>query len=288
MPEQYVVRSAFNSPSDEFDGSGKRPVVFDIYAPDRTTSILPDNLKMVLHVNPTSMQWTYAQHIERTQTLGGFVEAHWGTNPTEISMEAVTGGFVRLFTGLSNITGPTESSDKVNPKSMTPVSVGGTRRDTIAYDKFLDLLALFYNNGAVYDSNGNIAFQGNILMAYDGGSWWGWFTVFSVEETAEKPYQFALTFGFTVEKEKHRLRGVLVPEPQAQNDGGVPGRPPNVAVNPPPAPQPTGVDSGFRPSDALSIQGDTEFTGTSFVADLVEGTVPQAQPPRPPARRRGR
>lgn len=210
MPSQYQIKSAFQSPFDEFDGSGKRPVVFDIIGPDRVTSLLPPDLKMVLHVNPTSMGFTYAKTISRQQTMRGFVEYHWGSNPTEITFSMATGGFVRLYSGLSNVTGPTPSNGDL-PKNMQAVSTGGTRRQTIAYDKYLDLLSLFHNNGAIYDIRGTIAFQGQILITYDGGSWWGWFSSFSVEESAEKPYQFTLNANFTVERELHRVKSMYVP-----------------------------------------------------------------------------
>lgn len=210
MPSQYRIKSAFQSPLDEFDGSGKRPVVFDIIGPDRVTSLLPPDLKMVLHVNPQSMSFTYAKTIARQQTMRGFVEYHWGTNPTEISFTMATGGFIRLYSGLSNVTGPTPSNDKL-PPSMRAVSTGGTRRQTIAYDKYLDMLALFHNNGAIYDARGTIALQGQILITYDGGSWWGWFSTFSVEETAEKPYQFTLNASFSVDREVHRVKSLYVP-----------------------------------------------------------------------------
>lgn len=211
MPgSQYIVKSAFQSRLDDFDGSGKRPVVFDIIGPDRQTSLLPPDLKMVLHVNPSSMNFTYQKTISRQQTMAGFVEYHWGTNPTEIAFNMATGGFVRLYSGLSNITGTTPSNNKL-PPGMQAVDVGGTRRETIAYDKYLDLLALFHNNGSIYDARGNIAFQGQILITYDAGSWWGWFTTFTVEETAEKPYQFSLTANFTVDRELHRTKSVYLP-----------------------------------------------------------------------------
>lgn len=206
-----IIRSSFESYQDEFLKLGKRPVVFDILAPDRRTSLLPDGLKMVLHTNPNSMQFSHTKVIERTQTLGGWVEAHWGAAPAEISMTATTGGFVRLHTGLSNITGPTGSNSQILPTTMQATGTGGGRRDSIAYDKYLDLLALFKNNGSIYDINGQIALQGQILVAFDGGAWWGWFSTFSVEETADQPYQFAITAAFTVEREKHNLRTVNVP-----------------------------------------------------------------------------
>ena len=261
MADQFIIKSAFNSPADEFNGSGKRPVVFDVYAPDRVTSLLPDDLKLVLHVNPTSMRWSYTKHIERTQMLGGYVETHWGLAPTEVSIEGQTGGFIRLYTGLSNITGPTPSSNLIQPASMQPVSTGGTRRESISYDKFLDLLALYFYNGAIYDVYGNIALQGQILMTYDGGSWWGWFTTFSVEESQEKPYQFSYTINFVVERELHKLRTVYLPDPPVPPAGpSVPATPVPATSTPtasalPPVSNPTSVPSA--PTTGSTTSTDT-------------------------------
>ena len=210
MPRRAVIRSAFESSEDEFLGIGKRPVVFDILAPDLRTSLLGE-FKLVLHVNPSTMSFSYSKVIERQQTLGGWVETHWGSAPTEVSFTASTGGFVRLFSGLSNITGPGPSNSDIVPTASQARDVGGTRRETIAYDKYLDLLALFKNNGSIYDAFGTIALQGQILMAFDGGSYWGWFSNFSVEETAEQPYQFTMNSSFIVEKERQVLRTINVP-----------------------------------------------------------------------------
>ena len=239
MPSQYMIKSAFQSPLDAYDGSGKRPVVFDIIGPDRVTSLLPDDLRLVLHANPQSMAFTYAKTISRQQTLAGYVETHWGSNPTEISFTMTTGGFMRLYSGLSYTTGPTPSNDLIQPASMRAVDVRGTRRDTIAYDKYLDMLALFHNNGAVYDSRGTIAFQGQILCTYDEGSWWGWFTSFSVDETADKPYQFTLNASFTVERELHRTKSVYVPRDVTR---GPTSQGPSAGTAAPSAPTPDELD----------------------------------------------
>jgi hypothetical protein len=145
--------------------------VFDIVAPDGETTLLPDDLKMVLHMNPSTMGIKYAKVVERGQTKSGFVEQHFGDGAQSIDFEAATGGFMRLYTGLSSNTSPT----------MT----GGTRRETLAYDSYLDLLALFHSNGSVYDITGQIALQGKIKMMFDGGVFYGWFTSFQVQETAD-------------------------------------------------------------------------------------------------------
>lgn len=190
--ETPMFRSAFTSWQDADLGMGRRPVILDILGPDWETSLLPEELKMVLHVNPSTMSFSHQKVTERIQTRGGYVEQHWGDGNTEISFEMATGGFMRLYTGLSYTT--------------SPEVTGGTRRETIAYDKYLDLLALFHNNGAVYDSRGAIVLQGIIKITFDEGVYYGWFNSFSVQEAAEKPYQFALSAGFTVNKEQLTLR----------------------------------------------------------------------------------
>lgn len=185
-----VFRGAFEGPLDEVSGRGVRPVIFDIIGPDGVTSLLPEGLRMVLHVNPSEMKFTYSKVTERVQTLGGWVEQHFGEAVDSISCSASSGGFMRLYVGLSGITGGPGSID-----------LGGTRRDTLAYDAYLDMMALFHHNGGLYDSRGMPVYHGQVKCSFDGGVWLGWFSEFSVEESADQPYQFKLSWGFTVAHE---------------------------------------------------------------------------------------
>lgn len=189
-----VFPSAFDSFEDEFNGLGRRPVVFDIMGPDGVTSVLPEELKLVLHTNPSSMKINYTKVIERIQTRGGWVEQHFGDATQSINFDMATGGFMRLYSGMSNITNP---------------SYGGTRRQTIAYEKYLDILRVFHNNASVYDLKGEIVFRGRIKISFDGGVYFGWFSSFSVEESAEKPYQFSLTAAFEVDHEVLTYRSTI-------------------------------------------------------------------------------
>ena len=171
--------------------------------------MLPEGTRLVLHVNPKSMSINMTKLIERTQTLGGWVEQHWGDAPSEISFEAATGGFMRLYSGLSNVTGPTHHNSRL-PEKMQALDTEGTRRETIAYDKYLDLLALFHCNGSIYDADGNIITQGKIKLTFDGHHFFGWFANFTVQEEAEQPYQFNLSATFTVEKSHHEMKSFPV------------------------------------------------------------------------------
>ena len=98
-----------------------------------------------------------------------------------------------MYGGMSNITGSGSETQG--------------RRETIAYDKYLDLLALFHNNGAIYDALGNIVVQGYIKMTFDGGIHIGWFEGdFSVSEEASLPYMFNLNARFVIDREIMRFQ----------------------------------------------------------------------------------
>ena len=199
-----MSRPVFQSPTTT--NPNRRPVVFDVLGPDRSTSLLPDGIRLVLHVNPSNVGIELNREITRIQTRGGFVEQHWGDSTQKVSIEASTGGFMRLYGGLSNTTNP---------------RFGGSRRETIAYDKYLDMLALFNNNGSVFDATGQVIMQGVVQMTYDGYIWQGWFTDFSVAESAEKPFLFELQANFEVEKEILSLRSTPNSEQVSYTVGGV-------------------------------------------------------------------
>lgn len=207
MPEQRAVfAGSLAGPEEESLRRGRRPVIFDVLAPDQETSLLDmteQDLRLVLHVNPQTMQLTYAKQTERVQTRGGFVEFHWGDAAEEINFSAATGGFMRLYAGLSNITasGGAEQS----------------RRETIAYDKYVDLLALFHNNGAIFDMFGNIVLQGYLKVTFDGASHIGWFDgQFTVSEEAATPYMFNLSARFIIDREIMRFRSANLFDYDAQ------------------------------------------------------------------------
>jgi len=270
-PDLPVFKSSFTSWENEGDGSGKRPVVFDIVATDGETSLLPGDLKLVLHTNPRSMTFSYSKVIERIQTKGGWVEQHWGEGPATISIAAATGGMMRLFSGLSNTTGPGpgggyDSGDQ---------GLAG-RRQTIAYDKYLDILALFHNNANVYDARGTLVFQGMVKIMFDGGTHYGWFNSFSVTEAAEKPYQFELSAEFQIHREEYSLRttgpGNSFGGPTRFDRGNAySGSWPEYGKVTPPAPPP------FTSGKAATTTSDQRSSGSQIKDQVVLRT---ASPPR--------
>lgn len=190
-----IFQGAFPAGVNEgASGQGKRPVIFDIVGPDSQTSLLPVGIRLVLFVNPTTMNVKHTRKVERIQTKGGFVEQHWGTDTIGVDFEMATGGFMRLYTGASSNT--------------SPELTGGTRRESLSYDSFLDMLALFHNNGSVYDATGQVVIQGSIKVTFDGGVFLGWFNSFTVTEAADKPYQFTMSASMDISQELQSWRSV--------------------------------------------------------------------------------
>jgi hypothetical protein len=184
---------------------GIRPFILDVVTPDGLTSMLPNNLKMVLHANPDKIEYKYEKMRSISQTLNGYVEYYWGDNPTTLSLEVASGAFIRPFSGITSNTGPVN----VNGDSLNSLSIGGTRRDTITYDKYLDLLALFHNNGSIYDDIGQVVLQGKIKVTFDGGTWFGWFSTFNVTDATDSIYQFKISLSMQIEREFHGVRSQL-------------------------------------------------------------------------------
>lgn len=165
------IPSAFGS-TREINSGGRIPVLFQVVSPDGVTELLPDAL--YLHVNPKDLKESFAKKLERVQTRGGWVEFHWGDELDGISCSQSTGTFVNTQTGLASV----------------------LRRETIAYSKFLDLKALFHNNGSIYDDQGQIVLQGGVRIMYDTGVFTGYFTDFSIEENDDNPFTFDLSWSF--------------------------------------------------------------------------------------------
>jgi hypothetical protein len=165
------IPSAFDS-TREINSGGRIPVLFQVVSPDGVTELLPDAL--FLHVNPSDLKENFTKKIEREKTRAGWIEWHWGDELDSISCSASTGTFVNTQTGLASV----------------------LRRNTIAYSKFLDLKALFHNNGSIYDDQGAIVLQGGIRIMYDTGVFTGFFTDFSIEESEDSPFAFELSWSF--------------------------------------------------------------------------------------------
>lgn len=152
------------------------PMAFQITSPfNRNVVLLPHAL--VLHVNPASLEETAPVKVERFPTMAGWGEQHWRNNLIELSAEGSTGSFLNLYTGVTSV----------------------LRQQTIAFDRYRDLLDIFRNNGSVHNPSGQIVLQGYVMLMYDRGTYLGAFRTFDVTETEESPFAFKLNWTFKAE-----------------------------------------------------------------------------------------
>lgn len=182
---------SYTKPLSETMDGNTTPVIIDILGSDMETSLLPPDLKFLFHVNPKSMQITYQKVTARKHAKGGYVEFHWGDGAQEISFDHATGGFVRLYTGLSATTNQT----------------GQGRRQTLAYESMMNYLSLFKFNGDIYDSKGNIAQKGYVKIIFEPGVYIGWFQgEMQLTQTSDSPFQFTFSSNFVVHQELMKFR----------------------------------------------------------------------------------
>ena len=138
---------------------------------------------MVLHMNPTSIDESYAKLITRQFTRGGQVEFHWGEELDSFSCSLSTGMFLTTSNGISVL----------------------NRKASIAYQKYIELISIYRNNALIYDSKGNIIFTGSIRMHFDGSIFKGYFESLVITENSENSFTFEVAFEFKVE---HQTRSV--------------------------------------------------------------------------------
>lgn len=157
------------------------------------TSVLPSGLRLVLQVNPRNLSISYSREISQATASSLFVRQHFGSNLTTISFDGATGGFMRLYTGATGSAGG-------------GYQTGGSRRDTLAHERFLDLLALFENNGVVYTRRGRTALVGAVRLSFFGGTYQGRFVSFEVQDQADHPFQFSVSAEFQSDREERSIQ----------------------------------------------------------------------------------
>ncbi len=156
-------------------------MIFELINVDHGQASIPQSNPifpfMILHVNTNSLEESYAKLINRMVTRGGFVEQHWGEELDSISCSGSTGAFVSSRTGLAVL----------------------NRKASIAYRKYLELVALYRNGGGVYDQRGNLVLYGGINLHFDSNIYNGYFENLTVTENTDSPFTFNVDFGFKVQ-----------------------------------------------------------------------------------------
>lgn len=192
---------------------------------DVDTEIMKSLPKMILFVNPSSIRQSMRKLRTNATTLGGYTEEHWGNSYDTVSAAGTSLGFyvVNRFAGPagypllpenSNLRGEQQSylfpQGEVPPgRSQERATVNedavlktltytDLRRQTAAYQNFLDLLEFFRANAALTNNQGKVVEYGMTRLTYEDVDLEGHFTNFNYRETAEKPALFEYDFTFEV------------------------------------------------------------------------------------------
>ena len=172
-------------------GRRGRPMLFQITDP-HNTPLFP--YLLALHINPQNFEERMMTSKSVAVTRGGFVEWIWPDELDILSASASTGAFIGPDTGLVSGSDGRISSSTVGGYKATP-----GRHQTIAWERYQDLLELFHCNGMIFDGNGRPVIRGKVMCVYDRGVYLGHFTTFTVKESDEKAFSFELDWEFKVE-----------------------------------------------------------------------------------------
>lgn len=194
---------------------------------DVRTSLMTDLPILKLFVNPSSIRQSMRKLLTRSQTLGGFVEEHWGNAYDNVSAAGTSLGFfvVNRFSEGDNLSltpfapegnlrqeqnprlrpddGDTsltseEEEQKISQSDIKVLSYTDLRRQTEAYLNFIDLLEFYKTNAALHNDEGKVIEYGMVRLSYNNVHFEGQFTNFNYRETANKPALFEYDFTFDV------------------------------------------------------------------------------------------
>jgi len=163
---------------------GYHPFTVSIYNSSTST----DAVSLTLLVNPSDITIGNVAITSNSYTREGWVSTIWGNQQTTIAGSGDTAGFYIPEAGLTN----------------------KDRRSSLAFIDFQTLIAMFKNNGYYFltaPSDQSLWKDGfsrvinvmdSIKIDYDGTTYIGSFSTFSVDDSAENPYKMTYNFEFVV------------------------------------------------------------------------------------------
>lgn len=222
------------------------------WPPIEDTSVNPENrayiMGLKLMVNPSAISLNLAKIINRTQTMTGWVEEHWGEEIDTITLNGSSaaftiGGRIRDIRSrdVANLQQDRQQAradfysalgiqdlkgvDAVTRRQLE-ISPGLSirrRRDTLSYKEFKKLTQIFVSNGCIFDNQGFVTQRRFIRLSFDYASYLGYFESLDITEDAAYPFRFIYTITFKSEKTEYNFVSRRMPVTQnpvvPENDG---------------------------------------------------------------------
>jgi len=153
---------------------------------------------LVFLVPPKNMTTRWQKSIVTEETLGGFVEYHWGENVPIINASGTTMGFMSYDKG-DFVFLPGNDRD-FSPFARAFLLNPDQRRVSLAYENFQDILRFYSNNGVTIHRGGPLSGlvqeAKDIVMDFDNSKYIGRFETLTFEENANNPHMFTYNFVF--------------------------------------------------------------------------------------------
>lgn len=174
---------------------------------------------IVLLINPTSLSLNLSKMINRTQTMTGWIEDHWGEELDTITFQGSSASFLWGGPWAEVPEGPLDQSPQEIQKMFNdymdlpdlgveePVGLGDhsgltakRRRETLSYDEFRKITQLMNANGAKFDMQGLVKERLFIQLSYDYSCYRGYFESVDITEDSTTPFKFIYTITFKSEQ----------------------------------------------------------------------------------------
>jgi hypothetical protein len=172
---------------------------------------------VILTVNPNSINLNAAKIVNRTQTMSGWLEEHWGEEMDSITFQGSTAAFIwdgptqggqtfeetrgafNAFVGAEDL-GTVYNGEEGNGLATL------NRKSTASYREFTQLMQLMNANAASFDVYGLVKDRLFIQISYDYASYLGYFESFDLTEDSASPFRFIYTITFKSEKTLYKYR----------------------------------------------------------------------------------
>lgn len=207
---------ASNEASEATTGLG-RPMLFQVTRVGSLEPLWP--YVLALHINPSSLQEQFTKSKNVVMTRGGFVEFVWPDDLDSLSADATTGAFIGPDSGLT--ADSANAGYKIGRGAGTVRSFRG-RHGTIAWERHMDLVELFRQNGQIFNGSGMPILRSQIMCMYDRGVYIGFFSSFEIVETGDMPFQFKLSWEFKVTQTQYKIPGAASVEDANQEASSTP------------------------------------------------------------------
>jgi hypothetical protein len=185
-----------------------------------------------LMINPASVSVNLAKIINRTQSMVGWIEDHWGEEIDTVTLQGSSAAFVIGSPSLAQA-GRAAVSQAADPykadaradfysymgvteynlithttRRMLETEPGLTvaqRRTTMSYREFKRLIEIFATNGCIFDNQGFVQERRYIRISYDYASYLGYFESIDLNEDANTPFRFTYTITFKSERTAYKF-----------------------------------------------------------------------------------